>query len=204
MIFSRNLAKGSAARTLASSFWELYVNVTGATYHLNAGTLNTQVVGGSPAGFAAFYTKLCQSIFVTPAFSGLSALTLKISGLNQFGEAVSENLVFVAATAQQTTFCYTRVTAVTIVAMTGTPAAGDTVSLGYSLVNPRIPLLAKLSATASVKAVANVNQTTLGSQPTFAVAAGPTWAISLTGTIVASTNGCGQLHVTLDTNDQKL
>lgn len=198
------MPRGSAARTIAGSFWDLLLQPTDATEHLNVGTLNTQVVGGSPAGFAAFYTKNCQSVFVTPAFSGLSALTLKITGLNQFGELVTENLVFAAATAQQTTICYTRIITCTIFAMTGTPAGGDTVSIGYSLVNPRLPLLAKLQATTSVKAVSNSNQLTAGSQPTFTVAAGPSWAISLTGTVVIATAGLGHMHVTLDPTDSML
>jgi hypothetical protein len=203
-IRNRNLARGAAIRTIGSSFWDLLLQPTDATEHLTAGTLNAKIVGDSPTGFAAFYTKNCQSLFVTPAFSGLTALTLKLTGINQFGETVSENLVFAAATAQQTTLCYTRLTGCVIVAMTGTPAAGDTVSIGYSLVSPRLPLLAKLQASGSVKAVSNSNQLTAGSQPTFTVSLTPAWAIVLTGTPVIATVGLAHMHVTLDPNDQLL
>jgi len=185
---------------MSGSWWNLNCQATDATEHLNVGTLNGKVVGGSPTGFAAFYAKTVQSIFVTPAFSGLSALTLNVAGYNQFNELVNENLVFAAATAQQTTLCYRRVTGCTIVAMTGTPAAGDTVSIGYSLVNPRVPMMAKVPAGA-VLAVYDVNQT--GTQPTFTaqdvVSGAARYNIAAaTVTIVTPTTGHGLIYVCVD------
>jgi|SRR6185369_5445434 len=164
MIRSRNV--DGALRTLSGSWWDLKCQPTDATEHLNAGTLNGKVVGDSPTGFAAFYMKTCQSLFVTVTMGGtpITALSLLISGLNQFNEAVSETLVYVATGTQQTTLCYKRITGCKIVLMTGTPAAGDTVSLGYSLVAPRVPMLAKIAAGA-VLSVSDTNQ--IGTQPTF-------------------------------------
>lgn len=198
MIRSRNTQ--GALRTQSGTFWRLPVSATAATYHLNAGTLNTQVVGGSPAGFAAFYTRVLQTLFITPAFSGLSALTLQIQGLNQFNEPVSELLVFSSATAAQTTMCYARVTSVTIAAMTGTPAAGDTVSIGYSTANPGVPLLAKLDSTGSMKFAACISQTTAASQPTFTAFLAPTWRIQATVNAVTA----GDIIVYVDPEDAGL
>lgn len=204
-IASKSCLPAGALRNLSGYFWRLPYNNTGATYHLNAGTLNTQIVGGSPAGFASFFTKCVQSLFITPAFSGLTALTLKLTGINQFGETVTENLVFASATAAQTTMCYRQLLTCTIAAMTGTPAAGDTVSIGYSLVNPRLPLLAQLAASQSVLAAFSINQTTLGSQPTVSVTLAPTWAILLTGTLVVGGGASiGDVFVHLNPDDSGL
>jgi hypothetical protein len=182
--------------------WDLNLQPLDATEHLSAGTLNGKVVGDSPTGFAAFYMKTVQSLFVTVTMGGtpITALTLKITGYNQFNELVSENLAYVATGGQQTTKCYRRVTGCSIVAITGTPAAGDTVSLGYSLVTPRVPFLAKVPAGA-VLSVYDAGQTS--TQPTFTaqdvVSGDERYSIvSASVSPLVPTNGLGTIHVTVD------
>jgi len=184
--------------------WEVPLQITDATEHLNAGTLNGKVVGGSPTGFAAFYMKSVQSLFVTCTMGGtpITALSLLITGYNQFNELVSETLAFVATSTLQTTLCYRRVTGCVITLMTGTPAAGDTVSMGYSLVGPRIPMLAKIPA-GGVVAVYDVNQ--VGTQPTFVasdVVSGVARynVLSSAVTILTPTTGHALIYMALDPN----
>lgn len=198
---ARNL--GGAAKT-AASYWLLPVQATDATEHLNAGTLLAKVVGDSPVGFAAFYMKNVQSLFVTVTMGGtpITALTLRISGLNQFNEPVTEDLAYVATGTQQTVLCYRRVTNVSIVSITGTPAAGDTVSLGYSLVGPRVPFMAKVAAGAILR-VTDLQQ--IGTQPTFTaqdvVSGQPRHNIlSASVNILTPTNGMGFVGVVVDPN----
>jgi hypothetical protein len=217
------------AKTITSNLWIVPVINTANAYHMAAGTLQNIAVGGTPTGFLSQYTKNPQSLFFTAVFGGgtLTSFVLQLTGENIFGDVQTEQLTFTAVTGLtlQTALCYRRVTALTVVSYTGTqtPAATDTIQFGYSLVNPKIPLLCRLDAPQSILTVNDMNQQTKASQPTFAVTLAnpavtvggntnlPTLAtgvqaylITLTGTIVASATGSGEIMIYLNPDDSQL
>lgn len=200
-VVNKSFGPGSAAKS-AGTFWQIPVQALDATEYLSAGTLNGKVVGDSPTGFAAFYLKNPASLFVTVTMGGtpITALTLRITGLNQFNEPVTEDLSYVATGGQQTVLCYRKINNVSIVSITGTPAAGDTVSLGHSLVSPRVPFLAKVPAGALLR-ITDLGQ--LSTQPTFTaqdiVSGQPRHNIlAATVAILVPTNGVGTIGVMVD------
>lgn len=206
-IMNRSMGIASAAKT-QGTYWELIVQPTDASEHLSVATLNGIAVGVAPTGFAAFYTKSTQSLFFTAVFGGgtLTSFVLTLTGDNQFGERVTEDITFTAVTAltAQSVLCYRRLVSLVVKSYTGTqtPAAGDTISLGYSLVGPRVPFLAKIPA-GGVLRMTDINQ--ISTQPTFAaqdVVSGQPRHNILTSavTIAAPTTGHGLIYCQIDAN----
>lgn len=204
----------STAGTLRtdSTYWLLPVQNTDAAEHLAAGTtLNSLAVGASPNGFTAFYTKNCQSLFITPSIAS-GTVTLLLTGVNQFNETVSESITVTSTTAQQTTLCYRRLTSIVITAISAgsTTGASDTITIGYSLVNPRVPFLAKVTVaqptgsgtppTGAILRATDLGQTS--TQPTFSaqdiVSTVPRHNILCTGTVTCPTSGVGLIGVMVD------
>lgn len=125
--------------------WNTFLCGTGATAHLNAVTLNGVAVAATIAN-TSFYTRAISSVAFTPAIASGTA-TFRITGENQFGETVTEDLVLTSTTVEQTMRCYRRITSVVVTAISaGTFGAGDTISIGYELTKPKIPMLAKCGA----------------------------------------------------------
>ncbi len=124
----RNLHKRSAAFVKAACFWTLGVcSVANTQYHVA-----TAAVGAAGATFtlAKTWTRACQSVLVTPGGTPAGAdIVIAIVGLNQFGEVVTENMTFSAATAAYTTYAYTKITSVTVVTQGGW--TNPTIAIGY-------------------------------------------------------------------------
>lgn len=191
-----------ALRT-TSTYWQIPIQATDANEHLTVGTnnLGSLAVGGSPNNFAAFYTKNPQSLFLTPSIAS-GTVTLLLTGLNQFNEVVSESIVVTSTTAQQTILCYRRLTSVVITAISAgaTTGATDTLTIGYSLVGPRIPFMAKVPAGAILRTT-DLQQ--INTQPTFTaqdVVSGQARynILSASVNILTPTNGLGMIGVVVD------
>lgn len=212
------MGPGTAGRTQTGRFWTVPMMSTAATYHLSAQVLTGLAAGSAVPNLAAQFTRTPQSLFLTPALTGTVGFLL--TGLNQFGETVSETVSLTTTTAKQTALCYSKIISM---ALTTAITAGDTISVGYSVVNPRVPMLAKLAAAGSVLSVVDLNQTTKASQPTIkpttanpAVDGGGNFNIAslgtgaqaynvlLTGTLIFPTIGMAGVTIQLDPNDSGL
>lgn len=207
-------------RTMSGRFWTLPVMSTAASYHVAAGTAILTGLGAGSAvpGVGVQFTRTPQSLFFTPALTGTVGFLL--TGLNQFGETVSEPISLTTTTAKQTALCYSKILSLII---TTSVTAADAINIGYSVVNPRVPMLGKLAAAGSVLAVNDLNQTTKASQPTVkattanpAVDSGSNYNIAslgtgaeaynvlLTGTLIFPTIGMAGVTMYLDPNDSGL
>lgn len=157
------MERGSALRR-SSFIMALCVSATAAaTAYLNAGSVNG-LVAGSTVTITSQYTRQPTSLFVTPAHAGITVV-YRITGENQFGDVIREDISVAGTTAAHTLNCFRRITALSIVSVTGgTLGAGTTISIGHSnAAGCRFPLWSRTIPAAAVKALVYA-----GNSPTVA------------------------------------
>lgn len=125
---------------------EIYASFTGTVEWLNAPT----------------------SVLFTFTIPGGETVVLKVTGENQFGDVVSENLTFVGTSTNQTTWCYRRITAVLLVSTTGVLDVNDTLDAGVEFTAMRLPMWCRSPSQGQLLAIGWTHAPT-PTQPTLTV-----------------------------------
>lgn len=146
------MERGSALRR-SSFIMSLCMSATAAaTAYLNIGAVNGKVAGDSVT-ITSQYTRQPTSLFVTPNHAGITVV-YRITGENQFGDTIREDISVTGTTAAHTLNCFRRITALSIVSASGVLGAGTTVSIGHSnAAGCRFPLWSRTIPAAAVKAL---------------------------------------------------
>lgn len=216
MIRGKNIQKTSALRQTCRRAFTYYQGHGGSStssdqYHIAAFALTALAVGTVITG-SSFYTKNCQSLVFTGALLD-NASTFAVVGENQFGDRVTETISLGAGSnVAQTTYCYRRVTSITI--LSGTVfGADDTLSVGYkistttaaNLDGERVPLPYKITRTNAIKDIQwNVGNVAAANMHTYTVFGAPFYCIKINANgagPVASASFTSQIAMWIDDTD---
>jgi hypothetical protein len=153
-LLRKHFEKHSSYWTRANS-WFIPAALVGAGTHHVAAT-NIPAVGASVAMTNA-WTRGLHSVLITTSLNGgtITTVTFRVSGYDQFGDLVSEDVNFTGAAAKWTKRAYSRIVSLTVVG-TKTTTGSPQVSVGYgtAVANGfRVASMVKSPSAGLVKAV---------------------------------------------------